>query len=63
MSRFFTLDESAEKLRISRPTLYRRLNDGTIPSVKIGGRRLVPSSFFEEFLSRVQYSISQKVVK
>jgi excisionase family DNA binding protein len=34
--------EAAQLLGISVPTLDRRLRDGDIPSIKLGGRRLVP---------------------
>jgi excisionase family DNA binding protein len=34
--------EAAQLLGISVPTLDRRLRDGVVPSIKLGGRRLVP---------------------
>jgi excisionase family DNA binding protein len=37
----FSIDEVSLALGVSRSTLKRRLADGTIPSVKIGRRRLV----------------------
>ena len=39
-----SVDEAAEALGISRSTVYRELNAGRLPSVKIGRRRLVPAS-------------------
>lgn len=33
---FLTPEEVRVELGISRPTLYRRLSDGSIPSVRIG---------------------------
>ena len=43
-----SLDEAAEALGMSRSTLYRELGAGRLPSVKIGPRRLVPSSAIAE---------------
>jgi len=35
-SPFLTPNEVAAILRVSRPTVFRRLADGTIPGIKIG---------------------------
>ncbi len=35
------LAEACKILRISRSTLYRRIDDGTFKAVKIGGVRLI----------------------
>ena len=37
-----TVDEVARRLRISRSTAFKRCNDGSIGSVRIGRRILVP---------------------
>jgi excisionase family DNA binding protein len=37
-----TVDETARVLRISRQMAYKSVRDGTIPSVRIGDRILVP---------------------
>ncbi len=33
-----TRDELCEKLGISKPTLHKRMNDGSIPFIKLGSR-------------------------
>lgn len=38
----YTLRETAQVLSIGERSVRRRINDGTIPSVRIGGRILVP---------------------
>jgi excisionase family DNA binding protein len=35
-------------------TVYRKVKAGDIPSVKLGGRRLIPASFFMQLLEADQ---------
>ena len=46
-SPFLSLRDTADALKISMPTLHRRLNDGSIPSVKVGRRRLIPATYLD----------------
>ena len=46
--RLMSVAEAAEALGMARSTLYRELGAGRLPSVKIGRRRLVPSSAIAE---------------
>jgi len=39
-----TIDEVAERLKISRSLVYRAIGDGKLRSIRIGKRRLVPAS-------------------
>lgn len=41
--------EVAERLGISRQTLYRHIKAGLIPAQKLGGVLLIPSSAVERF--------------
>ena len=43
-----SIDEAADRLSISRRTLMARIADGSIRSVKVGRRRLVPVSVVED---------------
>jgi excisionase family DNA binding protein len=43
--RFLSRQEAANQLGISLPTLARRLADGSIPYIKLGGRVLIPAEF------------------
>ena len=33
---YLTIEEAARHFRVSRPTLYRRCADGTLPHIRIG---------------------------
>jgi len=37
-----TVGQVSQFLSISRPTLYKLLGDGVIPSIKLGGARRIP---------------------
>jgi len=47
---FITIKEAGELLRISKSTVLRKLKNGTISSVKIGRRTLIPSLGIEGFI-------------
>jgi len=44
---FYTPSEIMKVLTISYPTFLRKVNDGTIPAIKIGRQYRIPSSFFD----------------
>lgn len=46
----YTINDTMAILRVSRPTLYRILNDGVIRSKKVGGRRLINHTEIVRFL-------------
>jgi excisionase family DNA binding protein len=48
------VNETARLLRISRAKLYPLLLDGTIESVQIGRRRLVPAVAVDDFVARLR---------
>jgi excisionase family DNA binding protein len=45
-----TVDEAAERLRVSRWTLYNLIRSNQLRTVKIGRRRLVPVAALSECL-------------
>ena len=45
------LPELAAKLGVSRTSIYRWAKDGTIPSVRLGRRVLVPRAALEDLLT------------
>lgn len=47
--RYLTRKEAAKRLRVSLPTLQKRLNDGTIEFNRLGRRILIPASEIERF--------------
>jgi excisionase family DNA binding protein len=46
---FLTVNEAAAAMRMSRPTIYRRMAAGTIKFVTEGGRRMIPTSEIERY--------------
>jgi excisionase family DNA binding protein len=52
MAQFNTITQAVQILSISRPTIYRRIKSGDIPSVRLGGRVLIPAVFFEELKNK-----------
>ncbi len=47
----YEVREVAETLRISRSKVYLLMNDGDLPSVRIGSRRLVRRGDLEAFIT------------
>ncbi len=37
----YTIEEMRKILRCSRPTVYRGIRDGVLPSIRIGGRLFI----------------------
>lgn len=48
-----TVDEAAERLRVSRWTLYNLIRSNQLRTVKIGRRRLVPVDALAEYLNQL----------
>jgi excisionase family DNA binding protein len=49
--RAYQVDEAATAYRLSRSTLYKLMSAGTLRSVKVGGRRLIPVEAFEALIA------------
>lgn len=47
-----SVDEAAHLLGVSRSTLFTLLEAGTIRSVKVGSRRLIPRQALDDFLQQ-----------
>lgn len=45
---FLTVPEVADALRVCERTVRQHVRDGTIPSLKLGHRVLVPASFIRD---------------
>jgi len=46
----YSVREAASALGLSEATLYVHIKDGTIPSVKLGGRRLIRRDVLDALL-------------
>lgn len=51
---FASVAEFAAAIRVSEWTAKRLLRDGTVPSVKLNGRRLVPVQAIHEYADRLR---------
>jgi excisionase family DNA binding protein len=49
----YTVAEVLHKLPIGRNSLYAAIKDGTIPSIRIGDRILIPKAAFHEKFGNV----------
>lgn len=47
-----TVKEAAEVLRISERSVYNLISAGTLKSLKIAGRRRVPSTVIDELVAK-----------
>jgi excisionase family DNA binding protein len=52
LQQFYTVKDVVEVLRLSRPTIHRRIKDGRIPATRIGARILIPGKFIEQLLEK-----------
>lgn len=46
----YSVAEASRATGIGRTTLYKLIGDGTLASVKIGNRRLIPASALQDIL-------------
>jgi excisionase family DNA binding protein len=48
----YSVAEAAQRLGLNRDTAYRAVHSGTIPSLRIGGRLLIPRAALDKMLER-----------
>jgi excisionase family DNA binding protein len=49
--RVYQVNEATAAFRLSRSTLYKLMSVGTLRSVKVGGRRLIPVEALEALIA------------
>jgi excisionase family DNA binding protein len=54
-----SVDELAAELRISRQSAYNGLRNGTIPSIRLGKRFIIPRSAIAEWLKNADGRLKQ----
>ncbi|RJQ30064.1 MAG: DNA-binding protein [Peptococcaceae bacterium] len=59
MQEMFTPEEVAEKLKISRRTVYLWLREGRIKGIKVGDLWRIPESALQEFLEEGNKTANQ----
>lgn len=50
--RFFTLEEVAEILRVSKRTIHRMIQQRKMPAFKVGGQWRIPETRFKEWIEQ-----------
>ena len=50
--RTYTVAEVVEILGLSRITILRRIKDGSIPSIRLGRRVLIPAEYMDALLGK-----------
>ncbi len=58
--RVLTVVEAAALLRISRSAAYRRVEDGTLPVLRLGGRLRVPVEALDNLLRSVDPTLGHE---
>ena len=58
---FYTVPETARLLRQPKPTIYRWVSQGQIPSRRIGGRVLVEREPIDDLLEKVDHEVAAHV--
>jgi excisionase family DNA binding protein len=56
----FSVSEAAKQLGVCRNHLYRYIDDGTLPSYKLGQRRLINREALDEFRMSLQQKHSKE---
>ncbi len=54
MPRLMTIDEARDKLRISRWSIYRLINDRRLKTIQIGSRRLIAPKDLDDFMQKLR---------
>ncbi len=49
----YDVDDAMRATRIGRTKLYELMADGTITSVKVGRRRMIPAQALRDFIDRL----------
>jgi hypothetical protein len=53
---FYTIPEYSRLMGTSPATTFRRIADGTIRTVRYGGRQLIPREVVQEIAARARYA-------
>ena len=58
-SRFLTASEAAERMRVSKMTVYRLIRSGQLPAVQIGKAYRVRESDLESYLDASYVNVTE----
>lgn len=54
----YTVEETAEVLKISRTKVFALIRNGVLRSVKIGGSRRIPARAIEEYVNQLMEGVA-----
>jgi excisionase family DNA binding protein len=57
VKRYYTPDETAEMIGVSRSAVYRLLRNGIIPSIRIGKRFVLPCAAVDKWFDSAGKSV------
>lgn len=60
MSQFLSKKDFAKQIGLSLPTIDRRLKDGSIRALKLGGRILIPYSELDRLIACATHSVDHE---
>jgi excisionase family DNA binding protein len=60
MPKFFTIEEAALILRVSKVTIHRKLSSGEIRATRLGKRVLIPAVWFENLIAKAAPETADK---
>lgn len=56
--KYLTVKEVAEQLRVSKMTVYRLTEDGSLPSVRVGRSIRIPKLHFDAYINTIHEEIN-----
>ncbi|GAA2521790.1 helix-turn-helix domain-containing protein [Rarobacter incanus] len=56
---FLTVAEVAERMRVSKMTVYRLVHSGELPAVRVGKSFRVPQQALNEYLNSAFYDVDR----
>ena len=57
---FYTVRQTAEALNVSYQTVFRKITEKEIPSIRIGRKILVPTIFIDNLVTQAQSTVPAK---
>jgi excisionase family DNA binding protein len=57
-SKFYTVRQTADTLNVSYQTVFRKITEKEIPSIRLGRKILVPVSFIDNLVTQALAEVS-----
>lgn len=59
----YTVGEVAERMRVSRMSIYRLIHAGTLQSLRVGGSFRVTQAALDDFMARADYTPTDRTAE